>query len=190
MPALEAQTSTLLIIDLQQRLMPAIADSGRVVANARRLIAAARLLDVPISATEQYPEGLGGTVPGLLDADVPVYSKTTFDSMKTPSIAEAIRPEGRYVVAGCEAHVCVLQTVLGLLAHGCDVAVVQDAIGSRIEDNRKAACRRMERHGAEPVTTEMVLFEWLGDSRNPRFREAMKLIKPMKADQEPATGAE
>jgi nicotinamidase-related amidase len=81
------------------------------------------------------------------------------------------------VVAGCEAHVCVLQTVLGLIDSGRRVFVVQDAIGSRRAENKEAAVRRMERHGAEIVTTEMVVFEWLGSAEHPRFREAVALIK-------------
>ncbi len=177
MPALDADTSALMIIDIQDKLMPAISGGERVIANAARLIGAARRLGVPILATEQYPEGLGGSVAGLLGDDIPVYAKTTFDSAATPGIPEALAPESRIVVAGCEAHVCVMQTVLGLLEAGRQVAVVQDAIGSRVEANHEAACRRMERHGADLVTTEMVIFEWLGDAQHPAFREVIKLVK-------------
>lgn len=177
MTTLTAQTSVLLVIDLQERLMPAISGADAVIGNARRLIEAAKMLSIPVMATEQYPQGLGHTVNDLLGSDTPVHSKTSFDSMRTPSIAAAIPNGKRIVVTGCEAHVCVLQTVLGLLSAGHDVAVTEDAIGSRVEENRAAACRRMASHGAELVTTEMVIFEWLGDSTHPAFREVMALVK-------------
>jgi nicotinamidase-related amidase len=101
-----------------------------------------------------------------------------FDASRAEGFAALLAP-GRDdgVVTGCEAHVCVLQTVLGLLDRGLRVQVVADAIGSRREQNRDAALARMARHGAQIVTTEMVVFEWLEDATHPRFREAVALIK-------------
>lgn len=177
MRVLEPANSALMVIDIQEKLMPAIAGAERVITNASRLVGTARLMEIPMLATEQYPQGLGATVPDLLGNDIAVHSKTTFDGMRTPEIRQAIPQGKRIVVAGCEAHVCVLQTVLGLLDAGFDVAVVQDATGSRLDENHKAACRRMEEHGAELVTTEMVIFEWLGDARHPAFKDVMKLVK-------------
>ena len=158
--------------------MPAIHDSEVVVARAVRLAEAARLLEVPIRATEQYPVGLGPTVPPLAAYPQAVLTKTTFSATAAPGFDELL-PAGvsQIVVAGCEAHVCVLQTVLGLLPRGHRVLLVTDAVGSRDPDDRAAAIARAGRHGAEIVTSEMVLFEWLRDSRNPRFRDVQKLLR-------------
>src|SRR5215471_6117195 len=121
---LTAEGAVLLLIDMQQRLMPAIHDNDSVVARAVRLAEAARLLDVPVRATEQYPAGLGPTVEPLAAYPQEVLAKTTFSAVADPGFP-ALLPTGatEIVVAGCEAHVCVLQTVLGLLASGRRVAL-------------------------------------------------------------------
>ena len=175
---LTAESAALLLIDLQERLMPAIHDSEVVVARAVRLAEAARLLEVPIRATEQYPVGLGPTVPPLAAYPQAVLTKTTFSATAAPGFDELL-PAGvsQIVVAGCEAHVCVLQTVLGLLPRGHRVLLAADAVGSRDPDDRAAAIARAGRHGAEIVTSEMVLFEWLRDAQHPKFREVQKLLK-------------
>ncbi|MDT8328744.1 MAG: isochorismatase family protein [Roseovarius sp.] len=178
MLTLDARASHLLVIDFQARLMPAIHDSAPVVQNAGRLLAAARRLELPISYTEQNPKGLGTTLPELApEPGEAVLHKMTFDACRTPEVAKALAGTDALVVLGCEAHVCVLQTVLGLIAAGRRVYVVADAIGSRMEENRRAALGRMDRHGAEIVTTEMVVFEWLASAEHPEFREIVKLIK-------------
>jgi nicotinamidase-related amidase len=175
---ISAEGSVLLLTDLQERLMPAIHDGDAVVARAVRLAEAARLLDVPVRATEQYPAGLGATVRPLAAYPEAVLAKTAFSALGDPGFA-ALLPAGsvEIVVAGCEAHVCVLQTVLGLLAAGHRVIVVADATGSRDPADKAAAIERARQHGAEIVTSEMVLFEWLRDARHPRFREVQKLLK-------------
>ncbi len=175
---LAAERSVLLLVDFQRRLMPVIHDGEAVLSRAVRLAEAARLLDVPIRATEQHPAGLGPTVPPLAGyADV-VLSKTTFSATAERGFSTLL-PAGadEIVVAGCEAHVCVLQTVLGLLGTGHRVVVAADATGSRDPADRDAAIDRVRRYGAEIVTSEMVLFEWLRDSEHPRFREVQKLLK-------------
>jgi nicotinamidase-related amidase len=175
---LDANDAVLLLVDLQQRLMPAIHDAGTVVARAVRLAEAAHLLDVPIRATEQNPAGLGPTVAPLAAYPQRVASKTAFSAAADPGFADLLPPgAGEIVVAGCEAHVCVLQTVLGLLADGQRVVLVSDAVGSRDPADKAAAIDRGRRHGAEIVTSEMVLFEWMRDSGHPRFREVQKLLK-------------
>lgn len=176
MPLLSVGNTTLVIIDFQARLMPAIHDGARLVANARRLVDAAGLLSVPILMTEQNPAGLGGTVPELAGAG-PVVTKMSFDACAEAAFLEALAGDGQFVLCGCEAHVCLGQTALSLLAHRRRVAVVQDAIGSRLPETKEAALRRLERHGAETVTTEMVIFEWLRSAEHPRFREVLKLVK-------------
>ena len=170
MPVLTAETSTLLVVDLQERLMPAIAEAAGVLGNAGRLVRAATRLEVPVTTTEQDPTKLGPTVREIADLlPTSAVTKSTF-------AADLSIPSG-VVVCGCEAHVCVLQTVLALRASGHDVAVVADAVGSRAAGNRDAAIARMRDHGVDVVTTEMVVFEWLGSSRHPAFREVQGLIK-------------
>jgi nicotinamidase-related amidase len=171
---LTAAGAALLLVDFQQRLVPAIHDGGTVVARAARLAEAAQLLDVPICATEQYPTGLGTTVPELAGYPQNVVAKTRFSEADPTLLPPAVR---EVVVAGVEAHVCVLQTVADLLAAEQRVVVVADAVGSRDPANRDAALERMRAHGAEVVTSEMVLFEWLRDSMHPRFREVQKLLR-------------
>jgi nicotinamidase-related amidase len=175
---LTAEGAVLLLIDLQERLMPAICDGEVVVARAVRLAEAARLLAVPVRATEQYPEGLGPTVPPLAAYPQALLTKTAFSAAADPQFPEFL-PAGtrEIVVAGCEAHVCVLQTVLGLLGRGRRVVLVADAVGSRDPVDRAAALDRARQHGAEIVTSEMVLFEWLRDARHPNFRAVQKLLK-------------
>lgn len=176
MPILDAAGSALLLIDLQARLMPAIDGAEAVVRNTSRLARAARLLDVPVLRTEQNPAGLGRTVDELAGCG-PVLAKTAFDASGDRGWVGLPGGRATAVVAGCEAHVCVLQTVLGLRAAGVPVAVVADAVGSRTPANRDAGLARMAGHGAELVTAEMVVFEWLGASDHPRFREVQGLVK-------------
>ena len=177
MPALDRDTSALLVIDFQSRLMPAIEDAAAVVANARRLLDAAALLDVPVLFTEQNADGLGPTMPELRTEGAGLFHKMTFDACRMPGFVEAL-PAGRdLVVAGCETHVCVLQTVLGLIAAGRRVSLVRDAVGSRRAESKETAIRRLERHGVEIVTTEMVLFEWLRTADDPRLRRVIELVR-------------
>jgi nicotinamidase-related amidase len=175
---LEPGTSILAVIDVQERLMPAIAGGQEVIANAGRLVRAAQALDVPVVVTEQYPKGLGPTVAGLVEPPATLIAKTTFDSCGAPAFQAAL-PTARptVVLAGCEAHVCLLQTALGLVARGRRVAVVRDAAGSRAVANRDAAFARLAGAGVELVTTEMVVFEWLGSSNHPAFKRVQALIK-------------
>jgi nicotinamidase-related amidase len=175
---LTAEGAVLLLIDLQQRLMPAICDNETVVARAVRLAEAARLLDVPVIATEQYPAGLGPTVAPLAAYPSAVLAKTAFSATNDPGFPDLLPAgAGEIILAGVEAHVCVLQTALGLLGSGRRVVVAADATGSRESADKTAAIDRARQHGAEIVTSEMVLFEWLRDAKHPRFREVQKLLK-------------
>ena len=177
MALIAVQDTTLLIVDFQIRLMPAIDEGAVAIANAKRLVEAAALLGVPTLFTEQNPKGLGPTVPELAADESRVFRKTTFDAGRTPGFDQRLARGPSVIVAGCEAHVCVLQTALGLAEKGRRVFVVRDAVGSRRPESKEAALRRMERNGVEIVTTEMVVFEWVGDAANPRFRDAVALIK-------------
>jgi nicotinamidase-related amidase len=176
MPALSSDRSLLLIIDVQEKLAPAIQDGAAMINTIQKLAAAADLLGVPVLATEQYPEGLGSTVTEL--AGRPTILKTSFDATAAPGFFEALpadRPE--LLLAGCEAHVCVLQTAMGLRRAGRRVILIADAIGSRKAADKAAALERAAEDGVERVTAEMALFEWLRDSRHPRFREILALIR-------------
>jgi nicotinamidase-related amidase len=178
MRSLAADTSALLLIDFQTRLMPAIEGASATILAARRLAGAAGVLGVPITLTEQNPAALGPTVADLLPADrTAVVGKVTFDALRAPVVRERLPDRPNIIVAGWEAHVCVLQTVLGLLDAGRRPYVVCDAVGSRRPESSEAALRRMERHGAEIVTAEMVVFEWLGGADHPLFREVLALVK-------------
>jgi nicotinamidase-related amidase len=176
---IDRSDSALLVIDFQAKLMPAIHDGEAVVARAKFLAEAARLLDLPTIVTEENPAGLGGTVPELQPYAPPV-AKRHFDGCRDPAFIARLPAERRtLVVAGCEAHVCVLQTVLGLLSRGRKVLVAEDAVGSRRPSDKAAALARMTRRGAEIVTTEMVAFEWLGSCDDPAFRRVLALVKQL-----------
>ena len=175
MLTIDGQASTLLLIDFQTKLMPAIDDAATAVMNARRLIEAAAILGVPTFFTEQNAQRLGPTVSDLAPDPSLIVHKMTFDP--APDLLPRLSEGHAIVVAGWEAHVCVLQTVLGLLESGRHVFVVRDAIGSRRAESKETAVGRMARHGAEIVTAEMVVFEWLKTAEHPRFREVAALIK-------------
>lgn len=178
MRTIDPARTSLLVIDEQERLMPAIHEGERVLSATRRLAEVARLIGIPVLATEQYPKGLGHTLEAAGIAGADVLEKREFDAVRNPGFAGLLsgeRPD--FVVVGCEAHVCVLQTVFGLLDGKRRVHVVADAIGSRNDADRLAAIERMARHGADIVTGEMVTFEWLQSSEHPRFRQVSALIK-------------
>lgn len=177
MSAIRRERSALLIVDFQSRLMPAIENGPSVTANARRLIDAAELLDVPVVFTEQNAGGLGSTVPELSVVGASLVHKMTFDACRMPGFVAALPDRPDLIVAGCETHVCVLQTVLGLITAGRRVFAVRDAMGSRRVESKETALRRMERNGAEIVTTEMVAFEWLGTAEDARLRRVIDLIR-------------
>lgn len=177
MPVIERERSALLLVDFQSRLMPAIEDGAGVIANARRLLDAAQMFDVPAMCTEQNPDGLGPTVPELRQAAGRTAFKMTFDATGMPGFAAALPNRPDLVVAGCETHVCVLQTVLGLLRAGKRVFLVRDVVGSRRAESKETAIQRMQRNGAEVVTAEMVLFEWLATAADPRLRKVLGLVR-------------
>ena len=177
MPLIDAGASTLVVIDLQARLTPAIDGAEAMIANTRRLLDAAKLMAVPALFTEQNPRGLGPTVPELAQDAVDPVAKMSFGAFGVPGFAERLGDRSSVVMAGCETHVCVLQTALALLQAGRRVCVVADAVGSRRAESKTAGLARMAAHGAEIVTVEMVLFEWLGTAEHPRFKDLAKLIR-------------
>ncbi|MCB1511420.1 MAG: isochorismatase family protein [Hyphomicrobiaceae bacterium] len=180
----ERALSHLLIIDIQERLAPAIHNNGLVEKNASRLIAYAGQLGVPVTFTEQMPERIGRTLPSLRDiaGGAPVVEKATFSCWREPTFKKRmveLRQQSRsqIVVAGMEAHVCVMQTVLELLANDFEVLVVADAIGSRVEENKKLALARMAKAGAVVASQEMIAFEWLERANTAEFKGLLPLFK-------------
>lgn len=178
---LERGATALLVIDIQERLATAMAERGKVVGNTGHLIAAAKLLGVPVVHAEQYPKGLGPTVPELREALGPAAAveKMTFDCCGEPAFAPALEAAGRatVVVCGMETHVCVLQTVLGLLARGKIVHVAADAVCSRTAENHRIALELMRDAGAVVTCTETVLFQLLERCGTPEFKTIQTRIK-------------
>ena len=174
-----AEGATLLVVDLQKKLLPAILGRECLLANALRLVEAAALLGIPTFATEQYPQGLGPTVAPLIQLLPDRPAKTTFHALGAPGIAEGLaRSEVRHVtLVGIEAHICVAQTALELLRRGYAVQVPADAVGSRFAIDLDFALRRLERAGVVVTSTEATIFEWLEGAEHPRFKEISTLIK-------------
>ncbi|MEG0202203.1 MAG: isochorismatase family protein [Comamonas sp.] len=198
---LEATESQLVLVDYQDKLMPVIHEGQEALANAVKLAKLAQMLDVPVWGTEQNPSRLGAN-----QAELKALCGKTLEKMYFSAVAEGLgewlRPPAKapsgnarslpkhlqkpqqqapernmVVIAGCETHVCLLQTALELLEEEFDVWVVTDACGSRTERNRDAAFDRLAGAGAELVTTEMVMFEWLRTCEDPAFKEMLALVK-------------
>lgn len=178
---MNASQSALIVVDVQERLMPAIHESGRVIANTRILIQAAQRLEVPMLASEQYRKGLGISVADVAELVAPEnrLEKLHFSCLSDGGFEERFREMGRrqVVVCGAESHVCVLQTVLELCDLGYHVFVVEDAVSSRNPNSKRVAMDRMRAAGASPVTTEMVVFEWLKKAGTQEFKDLSPLIK-------------
>ncbi|MDD5249029.1 MAG: hydrolase [Rhodocyclaceae bacterium] len=171
---MNARDSALLVVDVQERLLPHVHDWQRLLENVQWLVKVAQKLDVPVMASEQYPKGIGRThadVAALLPAGATV-EKLHFSCVAaqclTPLAASARR---QVVVCGIESHVCVLQTVLDLKRQGKEVFVVADAVGSRSPADKSLALERMRAHGIDIVSREMVAFEWLHEAATPVFKE-------------------
>ncbi len=171
----------LLVVDIQERLLPAIFEKERVVQNSLRLLKAASALGVPVFATEQYRKGLGATVPEIAAAlgQVRPLEKLAFSSCGAAGFLEALqqRKVSQAILCGIEAHVCVCQTCLDLLEEGYGVFVAADAISSRTAENHRLAIERMRYAGAVIVSTEMVLFELLGAAGTEEFKKVLELVR-------------
>lgn len=180
--SIDSEDSLLLVVDVQEKLWPHIANKEEVRDRCSLVLQGARSLGVPVLVSEQYPRGLGPTVASLraLQGDcAPAYEKLAFGCLGEPALVEAIEKSQRrcLVVCGIEAHVCVLQTVLGALGAGLQAAVVADAVGSRHGEDRRLALDRMKQAGAILVSAEMILFEWLKTAGHPAFKAVSALIK-------------
>ena len=174
---LSAKTSVVVAVDLQGRLVPAIDDGAAVLAQAQRLLRMAELLDVPRLSTVHRPEKLGptdATVRALVTGEI---EKVHFDACHAGLLDVLPAGATQVVMFGCEAHVCLLQTALGVLMSGREVWVVAEACGSRHASDKAAAMARLRDAGARIISVEMAGFEWIHDSLDPRFRAFQALVK-------------
>ena len=171
--------TALLIVDVQEKLLPSIIDQQRLVWNIGRLIDAATLFNIPVFATEQYPKGLGPTTEELLSRLGDRQEKLTFSCGGCGEIFRTLTERGifKVAVAGIETHVCVAQTVFDLLADGFNAYIPVDAVGSRHRLDHDTALRRMDSTGAALTTTEAALFEWCETAADPQFKQLSALVR-------------
>jgi nicotinamidase-related amidase len=185
MSRLHRADAVLIVIDVQEKLMPVINGHAAIARNIERLVRGCKVLDVPTLLTEQYVKGLGATIAPIRKAfeetsEYEPIEKTSFSGWGCAEFVTALRPlhqRKQAVVAGIETHVCVYQTVVDLLANGYAVTIVADAVGSRSKANKDVALQRMSAEGAKLSSTEMVLFEMLGVSGTDEFWAIAKLVK-------------
>jgi len=178
---IRAQDSALIVIDMQDRLVPAMQAPARTLRNTRLLLHAASKTGVPALLSEQYPQGLGHTVPEIKKAagDSMILPKMHFSCMEDAVFAKAFRTLDRRqaILTGMEAHICVVQTAASLVEADFDVFVVSDATASRTIESEQACLARLSAAGVSIVTTEMVIFEWLGQAGTQAFKDMLPLIK-------------
>lgn len=181
---LDRATSALLVVDLQEAFRGHVAGFAALEAQVVVLVTAARRLGIPLARSEQYPRGLGATVPAVVEAmgDAALsFDKLAFDATATSGwdgLPSEVRHARQLVVVGIEAHVCVRHTVLGLLAASRQVHVPADAVGSRTTEHRDMALSSLARAGAHVGSVEQVVFDWLGAAGTPEFRDVQGLLKP------------
>jgi len=179
---LDASRTALVIIDMQEGFRSSISDFAETSARVALMAHAAQILKVPILVTEQYPKGLGrtaGEIRAVLPASLEVIEKTAFSSCGAPEFVAALDAIGarQVILCGIEAHVCVNQTTHDLLARGFGVHLLTDCISARAAHNKEVALAKMGQSGALHSTTEIALFELLGDARHEQFKTIQKLIK-------------
>lgn len=179
---LQRDRSRLLIVDLQQKLVPVIPQSAELLETTNFLLTVAQVLNVPVVVSEQYPKGLGATVPEILEhsAQKTVFEKLSFsaaEGLLQSGSTEAPAAHDQIVIAGIETHICVLQTALELLATGKQVFVVQDAVGSRHAADQASAFDRIRQAGGTVCCAESVAFEWCGVAGTNEFRQISKLVR-------------
>jgi nicotinamidase-related amidase len=179
-PHLMCPTDTaLLVIDVQEKLIPLVHEHQQVVWNIRRLLDGAKLFGLPILATEQYPQGLGATIAELSSRLESTSEKSCFSCAGATDFLEKLDHANvsKVLAVGIEAHVCVLQTTLDLLAQGYSLFIPVDAVGSRKQLDRDTALRRLDSAGATLTTTESTLFEWCEESGTPEFKQISQLVR-------------
>jgi len=180
-PHLLARDSTaLLVVDLQEKLVPTIESADQILANSNKLLQAASILEVPVLVSEQYPSGLGKTVDSLdVSQAAVVAEKTMFSCRGCPEIIDFLEQKAirTVLICGIEAHVCVAQTAFDLVAMGLQVHIAIDSVGSRSKIDCDTAISRMNLHGIVTTTAEAAIFEWCETSSADRFKQISSLIK-------------
>ncbi|MGN7757899.1 isochorismatase family protein [Chryseobacterium sp. 22532] len=174
---IQLQNSSLLIIDIQEKLQPAIHENEKVLSSILWTVDLALLMGVPVFATEHCPEKIGFMPDILRDklTQESIISKVYFSGIPEGILIEKLgNNRNQIIVAGTEAHVCLLQTVLDLLEKKYTVFVLESGIGSRKESDKILAIERMRQNGAEIITNEMLAFEWLDSAKHPKFREILQ----------------
>ncbi len=178
---LEQNTTGLLVVDIQGKLARLVEESDTLITNTARLVQGARVLGLPVVWLEQNPDKLGATVPELqsLQAGDLVLPKYSFGALGEPTVATALAESGveHWLVCGIETHICVYQSVLGLLASGARVSLVVDAVSSRCAANRDLAIGQLAARGAALTSVEMCLYALMRDCRHPAFRQILSLVK-------------
>jgi len=175
---LNREDCLLLVIDIQERLMPVICNNEEVFRNANRLIKGMEILGVPVIVTEQYPNGLGSTCKEIeLTDGLKVLEKITFSCFQNDNIKDSLHGKKQIIICGVEAHICVLKTALDLLDEGYEVHLIADAISSRTLENKAIAVERMKQSGAFIASAEMILFQLLDKAGTDEFKLISKLIK-------------
>jgi nicotinamidase-related amidase len=178
--AIDVNRCALVLVDYQAKLMPAIHDAEDVVRCAVLLAEAGHVLGIRVVGTEQNPKGLGPNVDDVRVRCDATVAKMHFDACEDGLVEELDwggTIAGQVVIAGCEAHVCLMQTALGLLRKGRQVWVVESACGSRRPSDHRLAMQRLASAGATLVSPEMVLFEWLRECDHPKFKSVLQLVK-------------
>lgn len=176
--------TTVLVIDIQEKLMPLILHGNQLIRNTAFLIDGAQLHGIPVHATEQYPRGLGPTVPELAKRLPARPEKVGFSSCAIADLVEKLRSQARpkILLAGIESHVCVAQTALDLLGMDFRVYLAVDAISCRYAIDHETALRRLEKAGAVLTTCEAAVFEWTGGSNHPQFKQVSQLVQQRMKD--------
>lgn len=175
---LKKEDCLLLVIDIQERLIPVIHQYEEVIRNANILLKGMEILGVPVIVTEQYPKGLGNTCKEiLLGEDAKVMEKITFSCLANDYIKESVQSKKQIIICGVEAHICVLKTALDLLDEGYQVHLITDAVSSRKKENKQVAIERMKQSGVFISSTEMILFQLLDKAGTDEFKLISKLIK-------------
>ena len=174
---IDQDSSTLVLVDLQQRLMPSIHQSASVINQCVRISEIAKILEIPIIGTQQSPKSIGTYIEEVSRYCEKTIQKEHFNACFDGLIGSLPLNRPEVILAGCETHICVMQTALGLIDADYSVTIIVDAVGSRNAFDGDVALKRLERSGAILSTVEMISYEWLRSAKNESFKEVLELIK-------------
>lgn len=177
---IQKEKTALLIIDIQEKLMPVILDAEMVFANTNKLLKGASILNIPVILTEQYPKGLGNTCAEIeLPENILPVEKMCFSCMRSENIIQQLKANNitTLILCGVESHICVLKTALEALENNFEVHVVADAVSSRTKENKQLSLERIRQSGAFIVSTEMILFQLIDEAGTEAFKAISRLIK-------------